>query len=111
MDTLLERRHPRLVGPDLADDPGPDPGVADTIRRLADELVGEVIHRPSVDQRLCRVVGASIPATAHDDAETGRARDTSQPHGIPADTRHREVDDTAATGLAERRELLEDERL
>ena len=35
MDPLLLRRHPRLVGADLADDPGTDAGVADAGGRLA----------------------------------------------------------------------------
>ena len=45
------RRHPRLVGPDLPDDPGPDAGVADPLGRLVDELVGEVVDGAPVDQR------------------------------------------------------------
>src|SRR4051794_14569582 len=35
MAALLLGRHPGLVRPDLADDPGPDPGLADAHGRLA----------------------------------------------------------------------------
>ena len=53
MDALLLRRHPRLVGADLADDAragrrvSPTPSVASR-----DELVGEVVDRPPVDPGL-----------------------------------------------------------
>ena len=42
VDPLLGRRDPRLVRPDLPDDPGPDPGVADAVTDLADELGGGI---------------------------------------------------------------------
>ncbi len=56
MDTLLLRRHPRLVGADLADDPGPDAGLPHPVGRLAHELVGEVVDAAPIDQGLGRVV-------------------------------------------------------
>ena len=111
MDALLQRRYPGLVGPDLADDPRSDARIADAVGRLADELVRQVVDRSSVDQRLGRVVRPSIPAAAHHDVEAGGAGDTGEPGRIAADTRHRQIDQAPATGLAERRELLEDERL
>ena len=45
VDSLLERRQPRLVGADLADDARPDPRSGDAILELPDELVGQVVDR------------------------------------------------------------------
>ena len=49
---------------DLADDPGPDPGLPHALGRVADDLVGQRVDRAAVDQRLGRVVGAAIPAAS-----------------------------------------------
>ncbi len=111
VDPLLARRDPRLVRPDLADDPGPDPGLAHALGRLADDLVGERFDGAAVDQRLGRVVGVAIPARAHDDVQPGRLRQPDEPARIPPDAGQREVEDRAAAGRPERRELLDDHGL
>jgi hypothetical protein len=63
----------------LTDDARPDAGVSHPVGRLADKLVGQLVDRAAVDQRIGGVVRAAIPATAHDDVEAGRPRDTCQP--------------------------------
>src|SRR5215210_6293493 len=56
MDALFLGGQPWLVGPDLADDPGPGVDPRDTFRRVADDLVGERLDAPAVDPGLRRVV-------------------------------------------------------
>ena len=93
---LLLRAQPRLVGPDLADDPRPDAGVADAVGRLADELVGQVVHRAAVDPRVRRVVGGPIPAAAHHDVQVAPFAERPQPPRVAADPVERQVDEGAA---------------
>ena len=52
MDALLLAGQPRLVGPDLADDPGRTPVPRTPAVALADELVGQVVDRALLDARL-----------------------------------------------------------
>ena len=91
VDALLGRRDPRLVGPDLADDPGADAGLPHPVGRLADELVGQVVHGPALDQRLGRVVGGPVPARAHDDVQSGRRRQAAQPLRVALHPGRRDV--------------------
>ena len=51
MHPLLQRADPRLVGADLADDPGTDAGSAHAIGELADDHPREVVDGAAVDQR------------------------------------------------------------
>ena len=111
MDTLLEGADPRLVGADLADDPGPDPGVADAVSELGDDLVGQVVDRPSVDQRLGGVVGAAIPAGAHHDVQAGGARQAPQPMRVAAHPVERQVDERCPAAAAVVAQLIGDEVL
>ena len=111
VDTLLGRRDPRLVGPDLADDPRPHAGLPHSLGRLADQLVGQVVGRAAVDARLGRVVGGAIPAAAHDDVEVTGRRESDQPRRVPPDAGERQVDQPAPARLPEARELGEDHRL
>ncbi len=69
------------------------------------------IHGPAIDQRLGRVVGAAIPAAAHDDVQVARPRETGQPGRVAPDAGEREVDQAAATGRAKRGQLVQDHRL
>ena len=106
------RRHPGLVRADLADDPGPDPAVADPLGGLRDELVGQVVHRSPVDRGLGRVVGAAIPAAAHDDVELarlGRCRRARPGRARPRAASGRPGCDPPDARI--RRQLLEDHRL
>ena len=102
MDALLAGREPRLVGADLADDAGPDAGVPDSVGRLADELVGEVVDGPAVDRGLGRVVGVAVPAAAHDEVEAGRRREPDEPRRVAPDAGQRQVDQARAARLPER---------
>ena len=111
MDTLLGWRDPRLVGPDLADDPRPHARLPHSLGRLADQLVGQVVGRAAVDAGLGRVVGGPVPAAAHDDVEVTGRRESDEPRRIPPDTGERQVDQPAPTGLPEARELGQDHRL
>ena len=105
-------RQPRLVRADLADDARPDAGLPHPVGRLSDQLVGEVVDRPPIDARLGRVVGAAVPATAHDDVQAARRRDRPRATaGSRPDAGRRQVDDRAAARGPEARELLEDQRL
>ena len=92
-------RQPRLVRADLADDPGPDAGLPDPVGRLADELVGEVVDGPPVDERLRGVVARSRyqpqPITMW--SPVG-ARQPRQPARVATDPGRRQVDERAATG-------------
>src|SRR5215218_925668 len=109
--TLLGGRDPRLVGADLPEDPGPDPGVPDAVRRLCDELLGKRLDRPPVDEQLGRVVRGPIPAGPHDEVQAAPRREAGQPPRVAPDARRSEVDERAPSGIAKRRQLLEDERL
>ena len=110
-DALLGGRHPRLVGPDLAQDADPDPGLADPGRRFADQLLGELVRRAPVDPRLGRVVGVAIPAAAQDQVEPRCRGQSCQPARIPAHAVERQVAQGRTAGLAEEAELVEDHRL
>ena len=111
MDPLLPRRDPRLVGPDLADDPRPDTAVPHPLGRLADDLVGQLVDRAPIDQRLGRVVRVAVPARAHHDVEPGRFGQADEPGRLASDARQRQIDERRATGLTESKELIEDHRL
>ena len=83
----------------------------DAVRRLADELVGEVVDRSPVDARLGRVVGPAVPAAAHDHVQAAGPGDRAEPSRVATDAGQRQVDERAAARRAEARELLEDDRL
>ena len=78
VDPLLARRDPRLVRADLADDPGPDAGLAHAIGRLADELVGKRLDRRG--GRSAPRPGSRRPDTsrAHHDVQAGRLREPAR---------------------------------
>ena len=111
MHPLLPRRHPRLVRADLADDPRSHAALPHPVGRLADQLVGEDVDRPAIDERLGRVVRLAIPAAAHHDVETTRSRQADQPLRVATDPDGRHVHEPGAAGGSIRRELLEDQRL
>src|SRR4051812_14324169 len=106
MDALLERRDPRLVGPDLADDPGPYPALPHPVGGLADELVGEVVDRPAIETRLGWVIGAAVPAGTHHDVQPREAGYAGEPGGIAPHAVERQVDERRAAGCAEQPQLL-----
>src|SRR5512141_2195165 len=89
VDPLLAGREPRLVGPDLADDPGPDRRVQAGYREadldLGHELVGERAHGTTVDVEGRGVVGVAVPAGGHDEVEPGGTRQPDEPAGIAPD--------------------------
>ena len=91
--------------------PGRTPVSPTPVARLGDELVGEVIDRPPVDEGLRRVVRAAIPAAAHDDVEPARPGDARQPGRIAPDPGQGQVHEPAAAGGPVRRQLLEDQGL
>ena len=111
MHPLLGRRDPRLVRPDLADDPGPDPAVPHPALDLGDQLVGEVVCRPAIDEGLRRVVGRAVPAAAHHEVEPARLGQAAQPGRVATDARQGQVHEAPPAGRAEPRELVEDHRL
>ena len=79
---------------------------------LPDELVGEIVDRTPIDQRLGRVVGGPVPAAAHDDVEAAGARPASRSQSrITPDARQGQVHQPASAGVAEPGELVEDDRL
>jgi hypothetical protein len=106
MDAFLERADPRLAGPDLADDAGPHAGAGHALGELADQLIGKVVGRATVDERLGRVVGLVVPAAAHHDLQAGAACQAAQPLRIAADARHGEVHQRRATSPPEVAQLV-----
>jgi hypothetical protein len=66
MDALFLGRKPWLVGPDLANDPGPGVGPSDTFGRVADDLVGERLNAPAVDPGLGRPTPSRVRSTIVD---------------------------------------------
>ena len=111
MDPLLASRDPRLVRADLADDPGTDPGVADAIGPLANDLVGEVVDGAPVDEQLGRVVRLPVPAAAHDDVQARRTGEATKPLRIAADAVERELHEGRPSSPAEVTQLLGEEVL
>ena len=111
VDALLGRRDPRLVGADLADDPRPDARLPHPGLDLPDELVGEIVGRTPIDQRVRRVVGGPVPAAAHDHVESAGARHVAKPERVTPDTRQGQVHQPAPADVAEPGELVDDDRL
>ena len=111
MDPLLAGGEPRFVGPELANDPGPDAAVPNPNRRLANDLVGEIGDRAAVDQGFGRVVRVAVPAAAHDEVKSGCTREAGEPLRVAPDARQRQVDDRGATRGREFCELLDDHAL
>jgi len=112
MNPLLEGRDPRLVRADLADDAGPHapiPRTGNPLLQLPHELVGEVVDRATIDQRLGRVVGAAIPAAAHHDVEPGRLREPAKPPGIASEARRGDIRERRPTEIAKPLELGPDD--
>src|SRR6476659_9543794 len=101
-DLLLARRD--LCHPDLADDPDADAGVANALRDLADQLVGDVLDRALV--QLGRVSLMDVVARSHDHIETGRVRDRLERKRISPEPDRRHVDDGPAAGRSEEGRLL-----
>ena len=88
--------------------PGRTPVSPDPVGRLADELVGERVDGPAVDQGLGRVVGVAVPAGAHHDVEAGRLREPDEPRRVTPDAGQGQVDERSrrpprGTGTAPRR--------
>ena len=108
VDALLLRGQPRLLGPDLADNPGPDAG-SRTPSVASPTNVRERVHRPAVDDRL-------RPGSGRRDT----SRSPSRPGGRWPATRPATRDRARprrgsgrrgpATGRPERRELVVDDR-
>ena len=111
MDALLLRREPWLVRADLSDDSGSDARPGDAVGRVPDDLVGEVVDRPAIDQGFRGVIGLAVPARTHHDVEVGRLGQPDQPARVATDTRRREVDDRRSTHGGELQQLLGDDRL
>ena len=53
------------------------------------------VDRAAIDQRLGRVVGAAVPAGAHDDVESGRPGEPGEPRRVAPDAVERQVDDAS----------------
>ena len=93
------RRQPRLVGPDLADDPGPDP--RSRRRRRSNSRTSSSARSSTVRrsiQRLGRVVGGPVPAAAHDDVQPGRLGVAPEPRRVATDPGQGQVDERPAAG-------------
>src|SRR5207245_1617762 len=108
---LLEGGDPRLVGADLADDPGLDAGVPHPVSRFPDQLVGQVVDRAPVDKRLGRVMRPAIPAATHDDVQAGPLRQADEALRVAAHAGQRHIYQATAACLAETGELGLDDRL
>jgi hypothetical protein len=109
MDALLERRQPRLVGPDLADDPRPDVRAVNAHLDLADQLIGQVVHGAPIDQRLGRVVGRPVPARAHHDVQAAGLGVAAQAERVAAHAGQGQVHQRAPAASSKRGQLGQDQ--
>ena len=88
MDALLGGRDPRLVRPDLADDPRPDARLPHPVgrSRATSSSARSSTDRRSIE-RVRRVVRRPVPAAAHDDVEAAGLGQAAQPGRVAPDAR------------------------
>jgi hypothetical protein len=107
-DTLFLGRHPGLVRPDLADDPGPDACPSRTLREFPDDLLRQIVCRAPVDERLRWVVGLTVPTAAHDYGEPGALGKPPQALRVATQAVARHIHQARAAQSLKAAELLGD---
>ena len=108
---LLLGADPRLVGPDLPDDPRPHTRAGDAVSQLPDHLGCQLIDAAPVDQGFLRVVGLAIPAATHHDLDARPACQAPQALRVAADARRGELHQRRAAAPPVIAQLVGDEVL
>ena len=91
--------------------PGLIPESPHSLLDLANQLVGQVVHRAPIDARFGRVVGRPVPAATHDEVQAAGLAEALQPGRVTPDAGQRQVDKGATAGRPEPCQLVEDDRL